>query len=165
MNFKVKNRHRLKDKDSRQILKEIKQNFESINFKQNLIIEIGEVNGINFIFINGDPCFFYHGKKIIFTLNGLDKFTPINKFVIVDMGAVKFVTNGADVMAPGIVDADNEIVENDQVWICDKLNRKPLAVGIALISGEQMVKTNKGKAINVIHHVGDSIWNFVAKSL
>ena len=165
MNFKVKNRHRLKDKDSRYILKELKENFENINFKKNLSFEIGEVEGINFIFINDDPCFFYYDGKIIFTLLGLKKFKPINKFVIVDMGAVKFVTNGADVMAPGIVNADKKIVENEQVWVCDERNKKPLAIGIALMTGEQMIKEKKGKSIRIIHYVGDSIWNFVAKSL
>ena len=81
------------------------------------------------------------------------------------MGAIKFVINGADIMAPGIVDADNKIKENDQVWICDEKNNKPLAVGIALMTGAQMIIKKKGKAVKIIHHVGDNIWNFFAKSL
>ena len=78
--------------------------------------------------------------------------------VVVDMGAVRFVTNGADVMAPGIIDADLKIVENDQVWICDEIHRKPLAIGIANMTGEQMRNEKKGKAIKTIHYVGDNIW-------
>jgi PUA domain protein len=76
------------------------------------------------------------------------------------MGAVKFVTNGADVMAPGIVDAYSGIVEGDQVWVCDERNRKPLAVGIAVMSGEQMVEGDEGVAVKLVHYVGDVVWNF-----
>jgi len=107
----------------------------------------------------------FYEYKIIFTLNGINIFKPKEKFVVVDMGAIKFITSGADVMAPGIVDADRNIVENDQVWICDEKHHKPLAVGIAIMNGEQMITEEKGKAVKTIHHVGDQIWNFGAKSL
>jgi len=117
------------------------------------------------IFIDDSPCFFYQGNNIFFTLKGLEKYKPKEHFVVVDMGAVKFVTNGADVMAPGIVDADENICEGDQVWICDEKNHKPLAVGIALMLGEEMKNEKKGKAIQIIHYVGDKLWPYVAKSL
>jgi predicted ribosome-associated RNA-binding protein Tma20 len=32
-----------------------------------------------------------------------------------------------------------------------------------LISGEDMLKKEKGKAVSIFHYVGDSIWDFVAK--
>lgn len=165
MSEKIKNRHRLKGKDIRKIVSEVHNDFNSIILDSKNSFEIGEVEETRFIFVDGAPCFLFHNDKIVITLLGLNKFQPKNKFVVVDMGAVKFVTNGADVMTPGIVDADKEIVEKDQVWICDERNRKPLAVGIALMSGEQMVLENKGKAINIVHYVSDTIWNFVAKSL
>jgi PUA domain protein len=106
-----------------------------------------------------------HKGSIFFTLHGINKYRPKEKFVIVDMGAVKFVANGADVMAPGIVDADININENDQVWICDEKNQKPLAIGIALINGEKMIAEKQGKAITIVHYVGDLLWNLTAKSL
>ena len=79
------------------------------------------------------------------------------------MGAVGFVTKGADIMAPGIIDADVNIQENDHVWICDEKHRKPLAVGIALMTGEEMKSKNTGKAIKNIHYVGDKLWNLSNK--
>ena len=81
------------------------------------------------------------------------------------MGAVKFVTNGADIMAPGIVDADDTIAVDDSVWICDETHKKPLAVGIALKSGIEMVQQEKGKAVKMIHHVGDELWNLMKTSI
>lgn len=165
MNFKIKNRYRLKEKDSKKIIDILQKKFNDVNIDKKSSIETGDVENISYIFIDSEPCFFYFEEKIIFTLYGLNKFNPKNKFVVVDMGAVKFITNGADVMAPGIVDADKDIIENDQVWVCDERYRKPLAVGIALMSGEQMIQEKKGKSIRIIHYVGDPIWTFVAKSI
>jgi predicted RNA-binding protein (TIGR00451 family) len=74
------------------------------------------------------------------------------------MGAIKFIVNGADVMSPGIVDADASIREGDIVWVRDVKNKKPIAVGIALKPGAEMPKT-QGKAVKTLHYVGDEIWN------
>ena len=82
-----------------------------------------------------------------------------SKVVVVDMGAVRFVTKGADIMSPGIVDADESIVPDDIVIIVEETHNKPLAIGISLISGPEMVENTEGKAIKSIHYVGDSIWN------
>jgi PUA domain protein len=165
MSFKIKNRHRLKSKDIRKYQDELKETFNEIFFSDKSSVETGDLDGTIIIFVDGEPDFMYYKDKIVFTLHGLNKYSPKKNFVVVDMGAVKFVTNGADVMAPGVVDADKDIVEGGQVWICDEKHRKPLAVGIALISGEDMVTNTHGKVIEIIHYVGDDIWNYVAKSL
>ena len=78
--------------------------------------------------------------------------------VTVDMGAVPYVTNGADVMGPGITEADPEIAEGDMVWIRDARNGAPLAIGVALRSGEALASKEPGKAIKTIHYVGDKLW-------
>ena len=41
----------------------------------------------------------------------------------------------------------------------DETHNKPLAIGISLITGPEMVENDEGKAIKSIHHVGDEIWN------
>lgn len=163
--MKIKNRHRLKSKDIKNFQNEFKNIFGSFFIDEKSLIETGDFDGIKMILVDSEPCFMYYENKIFFTLTGINKFSPQKKFVIVDMGAVKFVTSGADVMAPGIIDADETIDKNDQVWICDENHHKPLAVGIAIMTGEQMKKEKKGKAIKTIHYVGDKVWNFSAKSL
>jgi PUA-domain protein len=162
---KVKNRHQLKGKDIKEIQRNLQQTFATIFFDETASVETGEIEDRTIIFVNDEPCFMIYNERILFTLHGLNKYQPQEKMVVVDMGAVKFVTNGADVMAPGIVDADTAIVEGDQVWICDEQHRKPLAVGIALMDGEQMIAEQKGKAISLVHYVGDKWWNLTAKSL
>jgi PUA domain protein len=161
----IKNRHRLKNKDIKKLQNELKNIFDTDFFDANSSVETGEYEGIKILFVDGEPSFMFYDGNLVFTLHGLNKFKPKKKLVVVDMGAVKFVTSGADVMAPGIVDADENIVENDQVWICDENHHKPLAVGIALMAGEQMKSGKSGKAIKTIHYVGDMLWNFPAKSL
>jgi len=165
MSIKIKNRHRLKAKDIRELKNDLKKIFNEIFFDEKSSIETGDLDGKNIIFVNGEPCFMSHENKIVFTLHGLNKYKPKKNFVVIDMGAVRFVTNGADVMAPGIVDADRDISAGDQVWICDENHHKPIAIGIALLSGEDMISQYKGKVINTIHYVGDELWNYVAKSL
>lgn len=165
MSQKIRNRHRLKNKQVRDIVETLKKEFDEVFFDSNSTVEIGDIDSIRFIFVEGQAVFMYYEDKICFTLRGIDLFKPKNRFVVVDMGAIKFVTNGADVMAPGIVDADKNIKENDFVWICDERNKKALAVGFAVISGEDMIAGDKGKAVRIVHYVGDSIWGFVAKSL
>ena len=163
--MKIKNRHRLKARDIKRYQDELKKTFTNDFFNEKSLVETGDFNDQTIIFVDSEPCFMFYDNKIIFTLHGLNKFKPKQKFAVVDMGAIKFVTNGADVMAPGIVDADINIIKNDQVWICDEFHRKPLAIGIANMTGEQMIAEKKGKAITTIHYVGDYLWNFVAKSL
>jgi len=165
MAFKVKNRHKLKIKKIKNFENELMKSFSSISFDERSSFEIGDFNSYKIIFINNEPCFIFHENKLLFTLHGLNIFKPKENFVVVDMGAIKFITNGADIMAPGIIDADKNIKKNDQVWICDEKHKKALAIGISIMDGSNMIKEEKGKAIKTIHWVGDSLWNFTAKSL
>ena len=57
-------------------------------------------------------------------------------------------------------DGLNDINPEDIVLIIDETHGKPLAIGISLITGEEMVKNDSGKAIETKHYVGDDIWNF-----
>ena len=161
MEFKIKNRHRLKKKEVHEIINKLKSNFNSNFFNIDSVVEIGFYENTQFVFIDYKPYFMFYNDRIVFTLSGLYKYKPNNKHVIVDMGAVKFVAKGADVMSPGIVDADKNIQPTDIVWICDEKNKKPLAVGIAIISGEEMIKKEKGKAVVIFHYVGDNFWDFL----
>ena len=74
------------------------------------------------------------------------------------MPAVKFIANGADVMRPGIKEFDN-FKKNQIIIIVDETHQKPLAIGEALVSSEEMKSLDSGKVIKNLHHVGDKIWN------
>lgn len=112
----------------------------------------------NMVIYDDTPLFFYHEKKPLPTLRLCLKNCPL-KQVTVDMGAVKFVTGGADIMRPGITDVDKEIQKNEAVVIVDENNKKPLAVAKALYPGPEILELEKGKALENLHHIGDEIWN------
>lgn len=77
----------------------------------------------------------------------------------VDMGAVAYVVNGADIMRPGVVDVTPDVEAGKPVQIVDERHGKPLALGIALFSAGDLLAQEKGKVAKTWHHVGDDIWN------
>ena len=112
---------------------------------------------LKIIIVNKIPSFFYYNDKIVPTLKYLQNNSVLKK-ITVDMGAIKFVVNGADVMRPGITEIEDGIKENEFIVIIDTDNKKPLAVGIALFNSEEMQTKDSGKVIKNIHYVGDEIW-------
>ncbi|MDI6701410.1 RNA-binding protein [Methanothermobacter wolfeii] len=157
MNVKVRKRYHLKKKKLREI-KEGLGDYAGI-IPDRATVEILETDDENLILVDGRPMVMLIDDKPFPTLKGALG-TEIEKgYVVVDMGAVRFLANGADVMSPGIVDADPMIGENDTVIVVDEKHRKPLAVGISLMSGPEMVEKDSGKAVKTIHYIGDRIWN------
>jgi PUA-domain protein len=78
--------------------------------------------------------------------------------VIVDMGAIPYVCNGADVMAPGITDMD-AFMAGDIVVVRDITHGKALAIGRALKNSSDIEAVKKGKVVENLHYVGDSLWS------
>ena len=158
MAIKVKKRNFLKKKKIKQIKKELGEYGGLLENKKN--VEILEAEPNSFILVDSEPYIIIIDDKAFPTLKAALDNKIDGKTVTVDMGAVRFVTNGADIMSPGITAADEDIVSGDIVLIVDETHAKPLAIGVSLITGEEMVKNDSGKAIETKHYVGDEIWNF-----
>jgi PUA domain protein len=77
--------------------------------------------------------------------------------VVVDMGAIPYVCNGADVMAPGIKEMDS-FEEGDIVVVRDITHRKALAIGRALKGSAEIEASKKGRVVQNLHYVGDKLW-------
>ena len=112
------------------------------------------------ILINDKPTFFYYQKELVPTLKFLQE-RPILKKISIDVNAIKFIVNGADVMRPGIKEIEAGIVQDEIIMVIDVDNKKPLAVGIALLNSEEMLAASSGKVIKNIHYVGDEIWRTI----
>lgn len=110
------------------------------------------------LLIDNEPLFFRYDNRWCPTVHLLLR-SNFLKSVVVDKGAIRFVTDGADIMRPGIVDIDDAIAERDFVAILEETHHKPIGVGFALTSGREMKLATKGKMLQNIHHVGDRIWN------
>ncbi len=138
--------------------KEVKELFDNASFLE--LDKKGKYELIDeqVILMNNEPVFFHLGEKLVPTLKLLQKSMVLKK-ITVDMGAVPFVIKGADIMRPGIKLIDEGINKDDFVAIVDEKHNKPLGVGIALFSGEEMKSMTNGKSVKNIHYVGDKIWN------
>ncbi|PIN82263.1 MAG: RNA-binding protein [Nitrosopumilales archaeon CG15_BIG_FIL_POST_REV_8_21_14_020_33_23] len=77
--------------------------------------------------------------------------------VTVDMGAVKFMCKGANVMRPGIK-THNEFEKEKIVCIVEESQHKFLAVGKSLIASAELEKMEKGEVIKNMHYISDKFW-------
>jgi PUA domain protein len=93
------------------------------------------------------------------TVRGANESPPPRRTVTVDAGAISFVSDGADVMRPGIVEADEAVGAGDLVTIEEDNHGKVLAIGRARTDGDDMVGP-EGKVVDSIHHVGDDLYEF-----
>ena len=96
-------------------------------------------------------------QKIILPFLGLPRILEYFPAVYVDMGAVKFVCNGAKVMRPGITKFDH-FTKGDIVIIKDQIHAKPLSVGIAMEDSDAAITKTKGYVIDNLHYVSDKFW-------
>lgn len=109
--------------------------------------------------IDGEALIWYPDDAPFLTVRGANRFGPENRLVTVDQGAISFVSDGADVMRPGITDADPEIVAEELVVIVEEVHGKALAIGRAVTDGDDMIG-DSGKVIRSLHHVGDDLYRF-----
>lgn len=160
--FRVRNRARLREKDVERVALEIEAGFGARPWPPGAHVDRAE-SPAGDVLVLGQRilAFLVPGSQERFapTVRALLDAPPSKGFVTVDMGAVPFVHNGADVMGPGIVDADPAIREGDLVWVRDERNKRPLAVGLALAPAAQLVK-QPGKKVRNLHRVGDEIWTW-----
>ena len=89
----------------------------------------------------------------------LDDIPILEKFpyVTVDMGAIKFVCKGANVMRPGITKF-SDFESGEIVCVIEESQKKFLAVGKAKISSIELDETNKGEVIKNMHYISDNFW-------
>lgn len=110
-------------------------------------------NGVKVLKINDEYVPFLSEEQT------LEKFP----YVMVDMGAVKFMCKGANVMRPGIKKF-SEFEKDSIVCVIEESHHKFLAVGKTLVSSEEMENMEKGEVIKNIHYISDKFWE-IGKTL
>ena len=156
--IRVKKRKRMREKEVKALASQLTDVFGIEVFTEKDAVDLAESTDFDLIFVNNDILGIIYEDKPFLTVRGILKYKPEKRAVTVDMGAVPYVTNGADVMGPGIVEADQSVSEGDLVWIRDIKNKVPLAIGVALRDGAGLSAKEKGKAIKTLHNVGDKLW-------
>ncbi len=104
-------------------------------------------NGIKILKINDDYLPFLSETET------LEKFPN----VVVDMGAVKFMCKGANLMRPGIKKF-TEFEKDNLVCIIEESQHKFLAVGKAMVSSSELEDMEKGEVIKNMHYISDKFW-------
>ena len=65
-------------------------------------------------------------------------------------------------MGAGVHIADPYVEAGGFVWVRDQDRGTPLAIGVAIVDGDEMMEMTKGKAISTIHWIGDELWEIEA---
>ena len=158
-------RYFLKEKAARQLLLELSQKFKVDTeqlFGPKPHIELAETQVAEILLVNRKPLFARIDENILPTLI-FNEVSSILPKIVVDMGAVPHVCNGADLMVPGVVQINGNFNTNDFVLIVDERHGKPLAIGVALFDSHAMRKMKRGKIVKNIHYVGDKLWEVLKK--
>ena len=77
--------------------------------------------------------------------------------VMVDMGAIKFMCKGANVMRPGIKKF-TEFEKDKLVCIVEESQHKFLAVGKSIVSSAELENMDKGEILKNLHYISDKFW-------
>ena len=101
--MKIKKRYHLKKKKLKEFQTKLGPYSSLIPSKSK--VEILESDLPDLILVDGDPLIIILDGDPFPTLKGALKHPIESHMVVVDMGAVKFMASGADVMSPGVVDA------------------------------------------------------------
>jgi len=137
------------------LLKKVSENWgiefpKMKNVKVHQILDDAQIitgEGLKILKINEDYLPFLSETEI------LKKFPNVE----VDMGAVKFMCKGANLMRPGIkkfTEFEKEIL----VCIVEETHHKFLAVGKAMVSSSELETMEKGEVIQNIHYISDKFW-------
>jgi PUA-domain protein len=155
-------RYAVKSKEAKQIVtqasEKLKIDLDAL-FGSKVSVEVMEGETDKLFLVDGKPTLFAVGEMILPTLTAEQIISKLPKLVV-DMGAVKFVCNGADVMAPGVVRYEGNFSKGDLAVVVDVKHGKPLALGEMLYGLEDVEKTKKGAVMKSRHFVSDAIWNF-----
>lgn len=158
---KVLKRYFVREKETKQIIADFCRTLgvepERV-FGPNPRIELVETQEARIFIFNKTPFSAEIGGNVCPTLL-FEEILVLLPRIVVDMGAIPHICNGADIMAPGIVRIDGEFGKDALLLVVDERHGKPIAIGRALIDSETMKATERGKVVKNLHHVGDGVWN------
>lgn len=113
---------------------------------------------------NNEIVLIQHFTDLIPTLKTVHKYPELFPRVQVDRGAIKFVMSGANIMCPGLTSKGGKLPEEDLpvdtiVTVYAEGKENALAIGKLAMSVDDIKKKNKGIGIELLHYLGDGLWN------
>ena len=161
----ARRRHFMREKEKAQLLDDLSKKLK-IDIKQllgdNFNVEISQTLTASIYFINDRPLLAVWKNVLLPTLLFQEALQLLPR-IVVNMGAVPFVCNGADLMAPGVVRIEKVYKQDDYMVITDERHGKPLAIAVALTDYDTAHNLKHGKIARNVHYVGDELWNQLKK--
>jgi PUA domain protein len=139
------------------ISKTLKSNFFDTADKRTRIEVVELIPKGELILLNNEAAFIQVEEEFFPTLlntSSLDEL-PV---VTVDMGAIPYICNGADVMAPGLVKIEGDFTVADVLVVVEERFSKPIAVVKALYAAKEVAEKKRGKIAINLHYIGDVFW-------
>ena len=157
----IKKRHAIKKGQLTSLMTKLKDSIgDDAGLYTAPMIEIAETTSkFNIYLIDKKPILMEKDDWAFPTLRGAILRPFSGRRIVVDMGAVPYMVNGADIMRPGIVSVTPDIKAGYPALAVDESHGKPLAVVIPLYDADGVLALEKGKAAKNIHYVGDELWN------
>ena len=160
-------RHRIKRKEAKRIAAIASERWpelaDFISSARDSEFELAHAEEAQVLLVDRTPVLLLAGGEPIPAITGLEKFSIDLPKVTVDVGAVPYIAKGAHVMVPGIVSLSRDFKEGAGVAVAEEKLGSIIAVGIALMSSDEIKLSSKGRAIKNIHHVGDKLWKLYSK--
>ncbi|OYT61555.1 MAG: hypothetical protein B6U69_03410 [Thermofilum sp. ex4484_15] len=161
-------RYNLSGKERKKFIKEVNKLYP---FLERVLCNVRIIELVKF---KGLELYLVENRALFFKLKQDDRIYPtlINLLihenipwpsVTVDEGAVPYIRRGADVMRPGIVKVEGDFVKGDVVAVKECKYGKPIALGLALHTSEELLGLKRGRVIRNLHYLGDDIWNMCIK--
>jgi PUA-domain protein len=125
-------------------------------------IELAKVNSVEIFLINKKPLFAKVYNELFPTLVTMQLLSDLPK-ATVNMGAVPYVCNGADVMAPGLIGFEGDFEKGDMVVVLDERHQKPIAITLALHNKKEAGRLQRGRVLKNVHYVGDKVWKAITQ--
>jgi PUA domain protein len=163
--MKIKQRHFIRKSELNplkdEILKQYDQKFIDQIFPPKCNVELIQTEAGDTLYAVNTVLKLYKSKEgYIPVLTLLLKNQVDLKTIVVDFGAVRYVTNGADIMRPGITKIDPSIKKGDIIRIIEETKNRALAVGKAMFDAPEMESKSSGKVVKNLHTIQDTIWEF-----
>jgi PUA domain protein len=157
-------RHFLKTREAEALLNKASEKLGVLRqiVKAKAEVELIQTEFAEIYLINGRPSLVKAEGNVFPTLV-FNEFLASSPKVVINMGAVPHVCNGANIMAPGIVRYEGEFREGDFVLVVDEKHGKPIAVGEVIYDADTAKNVTHGVVVRNVHFVGDRIWNFIRK--
>ncbi len=157
-------RWKLSKKDKRRFLEEVKSAWPSAPLSNDIEVELisDKREGIQELYVvNGKPAFVRIEGRLVPLINYLlEVGTEWLPRVVVDEGAVRPITRGANLLRPGIVRVEGQFEKGDLIVILEPLRGIPIAVHEALVSSAELEGMEKGVVSKRLHYMGDRYWKY-----